>query len=199
MNIPRCLRLYIFAVITILQLSVQPVFPAATDSGSAPDPIPSITDISIVNDNRALYVNFVMRNGFSSQVSDALKSGIPITFIFGIVLETPGTFLDTTVVSSTLKRKIRYDTIKDEYMVSFDPRLPRVIMVNTASEAIRLVSRLDHIPLVPLSSLIKGRVYRLRVRAGVEKKQSAIAFTGIGGIFSSWGFTTEWYEVIFNY
>ena len=197
MNIPCCLRFYILTIIVMLQLSVQSVSSAEPDSVSVA--VPSIKDISIINDNKALYVNFVLKNSFSPQVSHALRSGIPITFIFDIMLESPGTFLDTTVVSSTVKRKIKYDTIKDEYMVSFDPHSPRVIMVNTASEAIKLVSRLDHISLVSLNRLIKGSVYRLRVRAEVEKKQSTIAFTGIVSIFSSWCFKTRWYEVIFNY
>ncbi len=181
----------------MLLLSASRVFPQ--DSPDSLPPVPGISDISIINDNRALYVNFILKNGFPDDISETLKSGIPLTFMFDIMLEQPGTFLDTTVVSRSVVRKIKFDTLKGEYMVSFDPRSPRVIMVNGEDEAKRLVSRVNRIPLIQLSMLTKGEVYRLRVRAAVEKKRSAIAFTGILNLFSSWGFQTDWHEVIFNY
>lgn len=146
-----------------------------------------------------LYVNFRLVNGFPPDVRGALQSGIPLTFLFDITLEIPGMIMDTTVVSSTIKRKIKFDTLRGEYMVSFDPRSPRVIMVNQEQEAMDLISCVNHVPLTALSSLEKNQVYRLRVRAGVEKEESSIAFTGILNIFSSWGYRTDWYEVVFNY
>jgi hypothetical protein len=160
---------------------------------------PSITDISIINDNTMLYVNFRLENGFTPEVEGALRSGIPLTFLFDVALEIPGIFMDTTVVSRRIRRKIKYDTLKGEYMVSFDPSSPRVIMVNNEDAAAGLISQVNHISLTALSSLERNEVYRLRVRAGVEKEDSSIAFTGILNVFSSWGYWTDWYEVVFNY
>jgi len=193
---PLCIFTCLVCLLSVL------IFPQQTlcndiqaDKGLAPH----ITDISIVNDNTMLYVNFRLVDGFPAEVVDALKSGIPLTFLYDIVLEVPGTFMNTTVVSRTVKRKIKYDTIKGEYMVSFDPINHRVIMVNNEKDAIRLISTVNHIPLTALSSLTRNEIYRLKIRAGVEKEESSIAFTGILNIFSSWGYKTDWHEVVFNY
>lgn len=160
---------------------------------------PSIEDISIINDDRALYVSFLLENGFPPDVSSAIQSGITVTFLFDIRLETPGTFMSSTVAGRSLKRRIKYDTLKNEYMVSFDPASPRVIVVNSGSEARKLVSTVSHVLLVDIDALTRGTVYTIRVRASVEKEESAIAFSGMLNVFSSWGFETGWHEVVFNY
>ena len=193
------MRLACVGLLSVLVvMSETRAFCAENVSDTAFNP-PSITDISIINDNTMLYVNFRLENGFTPEVEGALKSGIPLTFLFDIALEIPGIFVDTTVVSRRIRRKIKYDTLKGEYMVSFDPSSPRVIMVNNEDAAADLISQVNHISLTALNSLERNEVYRLRVRAGVEKEESSIAFTGILNVFSSWGYWTDWYEVVFNY
>ncbi len=197
--IQRYVRLACVGLLSVLVvMSETRAFCAENASDVALNP-PSITDISIINDNTMLYVNFRLENGFTPEVEGALKSGIPLTFLFDIALEIPGIFVDTTVVSRRIRRKIKYDTLKGEYMVSFDPSSPRVIMVNNEGDAAGLISQVNNISLTALNSLERNEVYRLRIRAGVEKEESSIAFTGILNVFSSWGYWTDWYEVVFNY
>ena len=187
-------------------LSPVPACPSPLENGQGPDktsqavPLePSIENISIINDNRALYISFMLVNGFPPDVSSAIQSGITVTFLFDIRLEAPGTFMNSTVVSRSLERRIKYDTLKNEYMVSFDPASPRVIVVNSGREARKLVSTVSHVLLVELDALARGTVYKIRVRSSVEKEESAIAFSDMLNLFSSWGFETGWHEVVFNY
>ena len=197
--IQRYVRLGCVGLLFVLAAMSEPrAFCAENVSDAALNP-PRITNISIINDNTMLYVNFRLENGFTPEVEGALKSGIPLTFLFDIALEIPGIFVDTTVVSRRIRRKIKYDTLKGEYMVSFDPSSPRVIMVNNEGDAAGLISQVNNISLTALNSLERNEVYRLRIRAGVEKEESSIAFTGILNVFSSWGYWTDWYEVVFNY
>ncbi len=160
---------------------------------------PSIKNISIINDDRALYVSFVLDNGFPPEVSSAIQSGITVTFLFDIRLEIPGTFLNSTVAGRSLRRRIKYDTLKNEYMVSFDPASPRVIVVNSSREARKLVSTVSHVFLVDIDALARCTAYTIRVRASVEREESAIAFGDMLNLFSSWGYETGWHEVVFNY
>ncbi len=192
-----CLAVVLSPVLTY-SATVEPRQAADRENQTVSLP-PSIEDISIINDDRALYVSFLLENGFPPDVSSAIQSGITVTFLFDIRLETPGTFMSSTVAGRSLKRRIKYDTLKNEYMVSFDPASPRVIVVNSGSEARKLVSTVSHVLLVDIDALTRGTVYTIRVRASVEKEESAIAFSGMLNVFSSWGFETGWHEVVFNY
>jgi len=198
-KIPCSAPLFLASILLLMMLMAASRAFCSEDATDQTVHSPVIADISIINDNTMLYVNFRLENGFPPDVEGALKSGIPLTFLFDITLEIPGTFMDTTLMSRTIRRKIKYDTLRGEYMVSFDPSSPRVIMVNDEAEAAVLVSSVNHVPITALSTLARHEVYRLRVRGGVEKEESSIAFTGILNVFSSWGYRTDWYEVVFNY
>ncbi len=193
----------------LLASAVVPVLPTMSAASDNPDTslteesfatdTPRISDISIKNDRTMLYVSFRLENAFPDEVRGALQSGIPLTFSFDMEIESPGVLFDSTIVSKTITRQIRYDALKGEYMVRYDLHAHRVFMVNEMDEACSLIAEVENIPLVRLSKLAPHETYILRTRAHVEKEKSSIAFTGMLNIFSSWGFETEWHEVKFNY
>ena len=198
-KIPHCLTFILALAVSVLFFMPQG-YGRADESVSPDAREPArISDVSIINDQTMLYVSFRLVGGFPDQVMGALQSGIPLTFTYELELETPGILMDSTVVSRTISRKIRYDALKGEYMVRYGLHSHRIFMVNNRDEACRLVSVVEREPLIKLSKLSSSETYRLKLRARVEKEKSSIAFTGMLNIFSSWGFTTEWHEVKFNY
>ncbi len=161
--------------------------------------IPEIKDLSIINSNHRLLAYFSLRNGFTSQVVDALQSGIPVKYIFDVEVLAPGFLWRKQLVHREVLRVISFDSLKGEYRVMFGPVVNRVVILKTLDEAMRLVCDVNDVPLLPLKDLEKGTVYILRVRARSEKSVSSLPFEGLMKIFSSWGLETKWYEIRFSY
>ncbi len=180
-------------------------FSAGVFAGAVPEPelritqVPEIYDLSVTNSNHRLLAYFSLRNGFGPRIVDALKSGIPVKYVFDVELLVPGFLWSKTVASKKILRTVSYDSLKGEYRVMFGPVVTRVVSVKTQEEAERLVCNVNDVPVISLNGLKTGVTYTLRVKAKAEKSESSLPFEGLLKIFSSWGFETKWHEIRFSY
>ncbi|HID97377.1 MAG TPA: DUF4390 domain-containing protein [Thermodesulfobacteriaceae bacterium] len=192
--------LAVFFLSTVLGRSFLPeaVVPAPCHAASTSRP--EILELTVTNSDKRLLANLTFLNGCTSDVIHALESGIPVSFIYEFELKMPRRFFkDKTIANRTVVKTMTYDNLKKEYRISFGSRKPRVISVKTMEEAERIAFKMDKTSITPLTNLPRGRIYTLKARVGTRKTTSSLPFSRLMNVFSSWGFTTEWYEIRFTY
>ncbi len=196
---PRMVLAMVFICICVVPFCLALVLPSEDTTGASEKGPPEIHDLSIINSDQRLLAYFSLKNGFTPEVVEALKSGIPVRYTFDVELLAPGFLWKKQLLSLQVPRVVSFDSLKGEYRVMFGPVVHRVVTVRTLNEAKRLVCDVNDVPLIPLGDLEKGVQYTLRVRARAEKSVSSLPFEGLMKIFSSWGIETSWYEIHFSY
>ncbi len=187
--------------ISVLILVPETLFARTRPVTSLPDelPVPDIYGFTIANSRDNLLAYFSLKNGCPPEVQTALGTGISVRYVYELELQSPRFLLKKVLSQRTVIRTITFDNLKEEYQVSFGPDTPRVICVKTLKEAESIAFEINDVAVIPLSRLIKGEMYILRVRAKIEKASSSLPFRNLMEIFSSWGYQTKWHEIQFNY
>ena len=83
---------------------------------NAADPVPDITVTPIARDGQVV-VSFDMTDGFTSEVRDAIQSGLSTTFSYDVELRRAG-LLERTVAAVTLSATVRFDNLTRRYQMS---------------------------------------------------------------------------------
>ncbi len=162
-------------------------------------PPPDIYGFTIANSRDDLLAYFSLKNGCPLEVKTALATGIPVRYVYELELQRPRFLVKKLLSQRTVIRIITFDTLKQEYRVSFGPDVPRVISVKTLKEAESIAFEINDVPVIPLARLLRGETYILRVRARIEEANSSLPFRRLMKIFSSWSYQTKWHEVQFKY
>lgn len=154
-----------------------------------------ITDVHIQREGQLIYASFKVQNAFTERMEKALKSGIPSTFTYKIVLEEVGKGFGTRkVISRTITRTVTYDTINDRYFVTLREGADPVTTKDLA-EAERLMTTVDRFAVAPTSWLLPNRSYKLRIKAELEKIKLPFYLHYLLVFVSLWDFETDWVEV----
>jgi len=107
------------------------------------------------------------------KLDEALHHGIPFELRFFIELKKIRRFRgDKTILRHEVVREVYYNAVKNLYQVYFVglPYPPK--NVPSLEEALALAGDVEALPLLPLSSLERGKSYRLRVKAIIYQKVS---------------------------
>jgi hypothetical protein len=68
-----------------------------------------------------------------------------------------------------------------------------------SNEAQQLISKVDHLKVVSLSTLDKGMKYQIRVKAKISKDTQPAYLYHPPYSTSKWNFETQWYTIDFVY
>jgi len=167
---------------------------------TGPQPLPQIYDLTVTNSEHNLLAYFSLKHAITPEISDALKSGIPVKYTYVLELLTPGFLGKKVLLRKEIVRILSFDNLKGEYgVIIYGPIVTRVVNVKGIAEARQLAFQVNDVQVIPLSKLAKGRQYILRVRAEAEKVRGTLPFEELLELFSSWGFKTRWYEIRFSY
>ncbi len=160
--------------------------------------MPRIGQVSLSDDGQDLFVDLLLEEGFTRDVIETLQSGLKVVFSYELVLQRPRFLKVKEVARVRVERSISYDSLKDEYLISYSTNRSMFVTVKGLSRAEAEVSRV-HVKLAPLSLLEAGQLYRVRVRAEVRKRESGLPFGGMVRLFAKWGYKTAWKEISFSY
>jgi len=108
-----------------------------------------------------------------AKLDEALHHGIPFELRFFIELEKIQRFRrDKKILRHEVVREVYYNAIKNLYQVYFVglPYPPR--NVTSLEEALALAGDIKALPLLPLTSLERGKSYRLKVKVIIYQKVS---------------------------
>jgi len=155
---------------------------------------PRLDNIIVTNTRDDLLLYLTAKSAFPKDIIEAVQSGVPTTFTFYINLyRVRGLWLDKRVRDIKLSHTVKYDTLKNEYVVTRSWESNRPLTVKTIEEAKQLMSEVDSLVIVPLSQLNKGEQYQIRAKAELDRMTLVLFF------LSFWDVETDWHTIDFIY
>jgi hypothetical protein len=147
-----------------------------------------------------LLVSFTVNNCFTDDMNRAIESGIDTTFTFFVKLyEKRDLWWDKKRLDGELSHSIKYDNLKKIYEVTLSEKDYKIITLTDYDEAKRLMSDVATLKVAPLDSLIKGRRYKLKMMAELDKIRLPFYLHYVFFFLSLWDFETDWHTIEFTY
>ena len=173
-------------LIVLIVLSLSGLLPA---SSHARPPVPEISEVSGTIRGGEARVRFTVRNAFTPEMVEALKSGIEISFKTNVEVERVyRNWFNRTMGYVEYTRSVRYDALSRVYRLhrdDGDELLPDVLA------ALDRMTRFE--VAVPVTGDVeKGKHYRARVRARLDKVGLSEPLRSIFFFSSLWDVDTDW-------
>lgn len=156
---------------------------------AASSPKPEIVDIQGQVKGREARVRFALRNAFSPEMVEALKSGIEISFKTTVRVErVHRRWFDVSVAEYDFSRSVRYDALARVY------RLNRGGSEELLPDILSALSGMTHFEVaVPLNGdAERGKPYRAYVRTRLDRVGLSEPLKSIVFFSSLWDTRTEW-------
>ncbi len=152
-------------------------------------PKPRITEIHGQAKGREAKVTFTLRNAFSPEMVEALKSGIEISFKTVVrVQRVHRNWFDTTVGEIAFSRSVRYDALSRVYRLNRgkgEELLPDIFAALAGMTRYEVTVPLDF-------EVQRGKRYRAYVRTRLDKVGLSEPLRSILFFSSLWDVETEW-------
>jgi len=115
-------------------------------------------------------ISVELMRGFSHQVIRELQNGSPKDFYFYFLLKRRQTgWYDDELVSKTLRFTVRYDRLKEQYLVTRrDGSVVEELQLDNLESAEGLISKLRKVKIAPLSLLRPKSSYYVSVKAQMK-------------------------------
>jgi hypothetical protein len=173
-------------LLAFFTLSLLVAFPARSLSAPA---TPKISDVSGEIRSGHARVRFTLQNAFPPGMVEALKSGIEITFKTTVLVERVyRNWFNQSVGQVQYTRSVRYDALSRVY------RLHRDDGDELLPDVLAALDRMTHFEvIVPVAGKIeRGKPYRARVRARLDKVGLSEPLRSIFFFSSLWDVETDW-------
>lgn len=158
-----------------------------------------IVNVEIGEGLGVLKATFSIQDCFTPSMEEAIRSGVPTTFRIRTVVEKPGPlFFSSTILDVVLEHTIKYDYLKNEYLVQLPESPDSSRITKDFSEAKQWMSTVRELPLLPLWRLEKDQTYDLRIRAELSKVELPLFFRYIFYFVALWDFETDWQKITFT-
>jgi hypothetical protein len=138
-------------------------------------------------------VSFVLLDAFDSKREEAILSGIPQTFnyvfeVYRVITAWP----NMRVYNWTVKRTIRYDTLKKIFTVEFDEDA-KPKQTSDFPQAKKWMTEFADFPVAVAPALEASSSYYVRVKATTETVELPFYVNRV--FTSSWNFETAWQRI----
>ena len=181
-------------VIFVLQLAAP--CPVTAKDGSQP----ILTDIKLANTRDVLLIYFVVENAFPPKIIQSIENGILTPFSFHVSLyRTGGSWLDKKITDLDVHSSIKYNSLKQEYTVFRPWKEEKPAVTKSFDEARDWMTRVDNLVVTPLTNLVKGEKYQVRIRAKLTRVTLPFALHYVFFFVSFWDIKTDWYIINFTY
>ena len=162
-----------------------------------------IKNVIISNSYNHLHIQFQLANSFSKKMEEAIKTGIPTTFTYYINLYQKRPFWnDKLVTAVTLSKTLKYDNLKDEYVVAGEKGKPNGeedLVLSSLFEAKKIMNKVLLPSYYPMWKLERNKDYYVKIKAtskGVEPPRYLHYLL----FFLKWmNFETDWFVEKFKY
>jgi len=154
----------------------------------------SIANIEVFNTGKRLVLDASLKDGFSEDVVEAIKSGVPVGITYAVVLKRKIPFFyDKKVATRTIKRYVKFDTLKEKYNI-IDNNGNKITkrITEDFDEVVKKMAQLDSIHLISNKKLDKKEKYYVNVKAELNSKQTWFPFNYILLFMSYLNFDTSW-------
>lgn len=160
----------------------------------------TIKDLTATTSANHLIVFATLENSFTSEMIEILHSGIPLRFSFFIELyKTAENWPDEQITSFSFNHIMTFDTLKENYRVTFEENNNKVQSFRSLFEAQKIVNEINGVRVVELKQLIPDNLYKLQIRTELYQKTLPMSLHNILPFLSWWDVETEWYTIEFKY
>jgi hypothetical protein len=159
----------LFLSIGLIWVAVMAVAAAATQT---------IQVTPLARDGR-VYVSFKLAEGLTEEVSEAIHSGLTITFSYDVDLKrSAAVWIDRTIASSTVAASVKYDTLTRRYSVtrSYDGRIGSAESTESDDVVRGWLTTFERLPLFTTDGLEPNAEYYLRVRVRTTPRIALLFF-----------------------
>jgi hypothetical protein len=159
-----------------------------------------IADFLINTSEKDLLVHFKVKDCFTKKMEEAVLAGIPTTFTFFLELHRERDFwFDSRLVSGVTRHTIKYDTVKKIFYVTFSGNGRAPLEFTDFAAAKKAMEEVNAAALSPLSQLIRGGRYYVKVKAKLDKVRLPLSMEYVFFFVSLWDFETKWERKDFVY
>lgn len=159
-----------------------------------------LKNMTVTNTRDNLLLYFEVENAFTKKILDAVNSGVTISFSFPVAVNKPRDFwFDKIITEAELNHTIKYDTLKNEYIVTRSWKSPKSLTIKSIDEAKSIMTRIDGLTLLPLDDLKKGEQYQVMAKAKLDDFSAAYYLKSMLFFLTFWNFETDWDSVEFVY
>ena len=161
---------------------------------------PNISDILITTSKTHLLLFCTIKNSFTPEMMEGIRSGIPITFTFLVELEKiKKNWPDHSLVELTIQHTLSYDALKEEYQILIPERNNKTVTTRSIDKAQELMTEVSGVKIIKRSDLIPDAPYALHVKAKLAEKTLPMNMHYIVPFISLWDFETDWRTIEFRY
>jgi len=160
-----------------------------------------ITDVIITNTRDDLILYFRVQGCFTKDLEQAILNGIPTTFTFLASLDQVRNFWkDKNLASLEIHHTVKYNNLKNEFVITRSEHSDKRVTVKTLSEAERIMAEVENLRIDGLKSLERNYRYQIRVKAELSKITLPFYLHHVFRFFLFlWDFETDWYTTDFIY
>jgi len=120
--------------------------------------------------NQEIVVTAELVNGFNKEIIDDIQDGIPKDFYYYVLLKRKQkNWFDEEVLAKTIRYTVKYDTLKKKYTIT--EREGEQVVESTVDDIEmmkRIVSKIDHVKLAPVSFLKPRFRYYVSIKSQMK-------------------------------
>jgi len=159
----------------------------------------TIEDIILTMTSDDLLLYCTVKNCFTEEMNRAILKGVPTTFTFHIQLHKKiRFFFDKKLADMKINHTIKYNALKNEFALSLDGNPGTSTTVKEFFKAKSLLTEVNGLKLVSLDDIERGKKYRVRIKAALNKVRLPFYLHYVLFFVSLWDFETDWHQVLFT-
>jgi hypothetical protein len=160
-----------------------------------------VTDVIVTNTRDDLILYFRIQDCFTEDLQQAILSGVPTTFTFLTSLDQVRSFWkDKNLASLEIRHTVKFNNLKNEYVITRSEHNDKPVVVNSMSEAKRVMAEVENLRIAKLESLERNYRYQVSVKAELSKITLPFYLHYVFRFFLFlWDFETDWYTTDFIY
>jgi len=162
---------------------------------------PRITDVIVTNTRDDLILYFRVEGCFTEELERAIMNGVPTTFTFLVALNQVRNFWkDKSLASMEIRHTVKFNNLKDEFVITRSENGEKPIIVNSFSGAKRIMAEVENLSVTRLDQLEHNHLYQVRIKAELKKITLPLYLHYAFRFFLFlWDFETDWYATDFIY
>ena len=160
-----------------------------------------ITDVIVTNTRDDLILYFRVQGCFTQELQQAILNGVPTTFTFLASLDRVRNFWnDKNLASFEIRHTVKYNNLKNEFAITRSEHNNKAVIVETLSEAKRVMAEVENVRIAKLESFEKNHRYQVSVKAELSKITLPFYLHYVFRFFLFlWDFETDWHTTDFIY
>jgi hypothetical protein len=161
---------------------------------------PEIKDIIVTTSDVDLLLFATVKNGFTQEMIDDVKNGIPVVFTYQMELvKTSSKWFDTTLVESAVTHTLSFDNTSNQYQVTLSDQNGRSVTTTDINQAKQLMAELNGVKVIALAQLVPDAPYAIHFKVTLKKGSLPLGMHRLLPMSALWDFETDWRTIEFRY